>query len=82
MRHQIEQMFIDCASWNENSIARKNGSDRVDPDPDGSMRRLADGLDRMLAEDPGVGPIPPIGGWSAPIELAALGKALSRLQIH
>lgn len=50
-RAEIEQIFTDIASWNDNSTARQQGAEAIDPDPDGSLRRLADGLDRMLAAE-------------------------------
>lgn len=56
----IEQYFTDIASWNANSKARKNGAAPIDPDPDGRMRKMLDGLTFMLAAEdahPGVGPI-------------------------
>lgn len=49
LRADIEQIFIDCASWNDN--ARKPGEALIDPDPDGKLRRMADGLDRMLSAE-------------------------------
>lgn len=51
LRASIEQIFIDCASWNEHSTARKGGAESIDPDPDGRLRRIADGLDVMLAKE-------------------------------
>jgi hypothetical protein len=60
LRAHIEQIFVDAASWNEHSTARKNGADAINPDPFGEMRRLADAIDKMLAEDPGHGPLAPI----------------------
>lgn len=50
-RAEIEQIFVDIDSWNKNSTARKNGADAIDPDPDGKLRRMADGLDRMIAAE-------------------------------
>lgn len=49
LRAEIEQIFTDAASWNENT--RKPDEEPIDPDPDGAMRRIADGLDRMLANE-------------------------------
>lgn len=51
LRADIEQIFTDCASWNDYSTARKNGAEAINCDPGGELRRLADGLDRMLAEE-------------------------------
>lgn len=45
----IEQIFTDCDSWNDN--ARPPGEPRVDPDPGGMLRRTADGLYRMLSAE-------------------------------
>ena len=58
LRVEIEQNFTDGASWNEN--ARKPGEAPIDPDPHGEMRRLANALDEMLANDTGEGPIAPL----------------------
>lgn len=58
LRANIEQIFIDCASWNDN--ARKPDDAPIDPDPFGEMRRMADQLDDFLANDPGHGPIAPL----------------------
>lgn len=64
-RAKIEELFVDAAYWNEH--VRQPTEEPIDPDPDGVLRRLADGLDRMLADDTGEGPIPPIGGWLSPV---------------
>jgi len=61
----IEDTFVKVAYWNEH--VRQPDEAPIDPDPDGAMRRLADGLDRMLADDTGDGPIPPLGGWLSPM---------------
>lgn len=49
IRVEIEQIFIDCASWNDN--ARKPDEELIDSDADGKLRRMADGLDRMLVAE-------------------------------
>ena len=49
LRGEIEQIFTDCAAWNDN--VRQGGESLMDPDPDGSLRRMADGLDRMLEDE-------------------------------
>lgn len=49
LRCQIEQIFLDCAYWNDN--VRKDEEGRIDCDPDGQLRRIADGLDTMLAHE-------------------------------
>ncbi len=48
-RADIEQIFTDIAYWNDN--VRKPREAPIDPDPGGILRRLADGLDRMLADE-------------------------------
>lgn len=58
LRDEIKQMFVDADSWNDN--ARKLGDPLIDPDPFGEMRRLADAIDELLANDPGHGPIAPL----------------------
>ena len=65
LKAEIEQIFTDAAWWNDNG--RHPHEDQIDPDPDGLLRRLVDGIDRMLADDDGHGPIPPIGGWLDPV---------------
>lgn len=57
IRADILQSFTDAESWNENSDARKNGADPIDPDPYGELRRLLASIDEMLANDKGFGPI-------------------------
>lgn len=47
LRGEIEQMFIDAAHWNSINPDKPP----VDPDPDGKMRQIADGLDKMLAAE-------------------------------
>lgn len=59
-RAEIEQAFIDAASWNQNSQARKQGADPVDPDPDGLYRKMADDMDLVLAGLMPLDPLPPI----------------------
>lgn len=51
LRAEIDQIFTDVASWNDNSKARKDGCEPIDPDPDGKLRKLADGIDEMLARE-------------------------------
>jgi hypothetical protein len=58
LRAEIEQIFTDVASWNDN--ARHPDDALVDPDPFGELRRLATAIDDMLANDPGRGPIAPL----------------------
>lgn len=53
----IEQYFVDVASWNDN--ARKPGEEPIDPDPTGDMGKIRDGYRAFLkAEDSR--PLPPI----------------------
>lgn len=64
-RDEIRQMFTDAASWNDNSTARKNGAPPIDIDPDGSLRRILEGLEFSLAAEaaaPGLGRIEPVAG--------------------
>lgn len=49
LRAEIEQIFIDLSHWNDS--VRKPGEEPVDPDPDGKLRRIADVIDRMLANE-------------------------------
>lgn len=62
-RAKIEDQFREAARWN----ACHPEEEPIDVDPDGALRKLRDGLDRMLADDTGSGPIPPIGGWLDPV---------------
>lgn len=48
MNRNIEQIFIDCASWNEN--ARKPDMTPIDPDPDGRLRKAQKMLRDFVAE--------------------------------
>jgi hypothetical protein len=54
-RAEVEQIFIDTDHWNQ--CVRKPNEQPIDPDPDGEMRRLSDAIARVLAADPGYGPI-------------------------
>ena len=47
-REEITQYFNDVALWN-NTRGKTEGF--LDPDPDGSMHRLGDALDEMLARE-------------------------------
>ncbi len=49
LRVEIEQVFTDCASWNDSG--RQPHEPAIDCDPDGKLRRMADGLDRMLEKE-------------------------------
>lgn len=49
MRAGIQQIFDDAAHWNSVHTPWKGAP--IDPDPDGELRRIADGIDRMLAAD-------------------------------
>ena len=56
LRVAIQQIFTDCASWNDN--ARKASEEPIDPDPDGQLRRIADGLDASLTAEHAGTPLP------------------------
>jgi hypothetical protein len=56
-RDEIAQIFTDVASWNQN--VRKADEAEIDPDPDGLLKELKEGLDRFLAAEDGR-LIPPI----------------------
>jgi hypothetical protein len=51
IRNEIQQIFTDVASWNEFSVARRNGADPIDPDPDGRMAGMLEQLNRFLADE-------------------------------
>jgi hypothetical protein len=58
-RDDVRQIFIDVEHWN----AQHPHEQPIDPDPDGALRRLLDGLEFSLACEAskgGVGPIEPI----------------------
>ena len=46
-RAEIEQYFADLAHWN--AAVRRPDEAPIDPDPDGIVARLMQGLDRLLA---------------------------------
>lgn len=54
-RAEIEQIFTDCAAWNED--VRPPGAAPLDPDPDGELRALANRLDALLATDAPASPV-------------------------
>lgn len=60
IKAEVEQVFMDAASWNDYSTARKRGCAPIDPDPYGELRRLLTAIDAFLAADTGDGPLPPI----------------------
>lgn len=47
-RDEITQYFNDVSHWN-NTRGKTEGI--IDPDPDGSMHRAAEALDKMLASE-------------------------------
>jgi hypothetical protein len=53
---EIEQIFTDCALWNEHSTARKNGAAPIDPDPDGSLTIALAYVNGILSGDVYVAP--------------------------
>lgn len=54
---EIEQYFLDVASWNENSRERLTNEAfvAIDADPDGMMRKMRDGLTAMLDRERALG---------------------------
>ena len=46
IREEIEQIFTDTISWNNN--ARKEGEPPIDPDPDGKLAKMASALDKFI----------------------------------
>jgi hypothetical protein len=52
-RQEIEEIFVDCDHWNTH--VRKPNEMPIDCDPDGELRRLADGLDTFIAIETGRG---------------------------
>ncbi len=48
-RAEIQQFFDDVARWNQRNVPWKGKP--IDPDPDGQLQRLADSIDRMLANE-------------------------------
>jgi hypothetical protein len=59
LRAEIEQAYADAAYWNSINCPHKGPP--IDPDPDGKLRRIAEGIDKMLArESRGItSPVPP-----------------------
>ena len=49
MRVNIEQIFSDAEHWNRLHVPWKGLP--INPDPDGKLRRIADGIDKMLANE-------------------------------
>ncbi|MGE3889441.1 MAG: hypothetical protein AB7H81_23670 [Vicinamibacterales bacterium] len=47
LRREIDETFNDAAHWNRTHP----GEAPIDPDPDGQLRRIAEGLDRFLARE-------------------------------
>lgn len=48
-RAKIQQIFDDAAHWNRRNVPWKGKP--IDPDPDGQLKRIADGIDRMIARE-------------------------------
>ena len=48
LRAGIAQIFADAEHWNRVNVPWKGQA--IDPDPDGQLKRIASGLDRMLAK--------------------------------
>jgi hypothetical protein len=51
MRAEIQQLFDDAAHWN--SVHTPWKGEPIDPDPGRQLRRIAEGIDRMLAKEGG-----------------------------
>lgn len=49
LRGEIAQTFADAEHWNRVNVPWKGPA--IDPDPDGQLKRIADGIDRMLATE-------------------------------
>jgi hypothetical protein len=49
LRAEIEQAYADAAHWNSINCPHKGPP--IDPDPDGKLRRIAEGIDKMLARE-------------------------------
>jgi hypothetical protein len=49
IRADIEQIFTDADSWNQNH--RPEGESPIDPDPDGELAKCAKAIDGMLAKE-------------------------------
>ena len=49
LRADIAQAFADAEHWNRMHVPWKGSP--IDPDPGGQLQRIADGLDRMLANE-------------------------------
>lgn len=60
-REEITQYFNDVSHWN-NTRGKTEGI--IDPDPDGSMHRLGDALDKMLAAENASTPNAEVSGGS------------------
>ena len=49
IRAGIAQIFADAERWNSLNVPWKGPA--INPDPDGQLKRIADGIDRMLAAE-------------------------------
>jgi hypothetical protein len=47
LRVEIQQIFDDAAHWNRINPNQEN----INPDPDGELRAIAEGIDAMLAKE-------------------------------
>lgn len=56
---EMDQYFHDVASWNDNSKARRQGCDPIDPDPDGQLSRVRESYRTFLAAED-ARPLPPL----------------------
>lgn len=48
-RAGIQEIFDDAAHWNSRNVPWKGSP--IDPDPDGQLRRIVEGIDKMLANE-------------------------------
>jgi len=49
LRAEIEKLFADIVAWNDHRL--KDWQSEIDPDPDGNLKRIADSLERLVAQD-------------------------------
>lgn len=67
LRAEIGQHLADVARLN--ALAEARGETPIDPAPDGTLQRIADGLERMFAAEGSAGPTTPS---TAPVVLDSL----------
>lgn len=74
---EIEHLFASTAHWNRCHPHELP----IDPDPDGELAALLADLRAQLADDVGVGPIPPLGGWVGPAR-SRVGREARTGMVH